>query len=61
VPGSTHLEEDEDDNLVEVPDNESLDEAQNRDNWIVVSMKDDFNTIFDPIPPSRTPPMCPEF
>lgn len=38
-------------------DNESLHEAQNRDNWIVVSMKDDFNTIFDPIP-SRTPPMC---
>ncbi|NES84700.1 MAG: haloacid dehalogenase-like hydrolase [Moorea sp. SIO2B7] len=52
VVGSTHLEDE-----VEVPDNESLDEAQNRDNWIVVSMKYDFNTIFDPIP-SRTPPMC---
>lgn len=53
VPGSTHP----DDDGVQVPDNESLDEAQNRDNWIVVSMKDDFNTIFDPVP-SRTPPMC---
>lgn len=52
VPGSTHLEDN-----VEVPDNESLNEAQNRDNWIVVSMKDDFNTIFDSAP-SRTPPMC---
>ncbi|NEO77592.1 haloacid dehalogenase-like hydrolase [Moorena sp. SIO4G3] len=38
-------------------DNESLHEAENRDNWIVVSMKNDFDTIFDPIP-SRTPPMC---
>ncbi|MGD1805899.1 HAD family hydrolase [Dapis sp. BLCC M126] len=42
VPGSTHLEDGE-----QVADNESLDEAQDRDNWIVVSMKDDFNTIFD--------------
>ncbi|NEP56523.1 MAG: haloacid dehalogenase-like hydrolase [Symploca sp. SIO2G7] len=52
VPGSTHLEDD-----VEVPDNKSLDYAQNHENWIVASMKDDFNTIFDPTP-SRTPPVC---
>ncbi|MDJ0728971.1 MAG: HAD family hydrolase [Crocosphaera sp.] len=31
-----------------VPDNESLDYAQTRDNWIVVSMQSDFHTIFDP-------------
>jgi phosphoserine phosphatase len=52
VPGATHMEDGE-----EVADNESLDQAQNLDNWIVVSMKKDFNTIFDPMP-SRTPPMC---
>jgi len=38
-------------------DNESLDEAQNRDNWIVVSMKDDFDTIFE-ADLLRTPPVC---
>ncbi|MDJ0556688.1 MAG: haloacid dehalogenase-like hydrolase [Microcoleaceae cyanobacterium MO_207.B10] len=54
VPGSTHLEEG-----VEVADNESLDYAQNHQNWIVASMKDDFKTIFDPIP-SRAPQMCPK-
>ncbi|NES74825.1 MULTISPECIES: HAD family phosphatase [unclassified Okeania] len=53
VPGSTHI----DDDGLEVPDNESLDYAQNHENWIVASMKDDFNTIFDPIP-ARTPPVC---
>ncbi len=52
VVGSTHLEDGE-----EVPDNESLDEAKNRDNWIVVSMENDFDTIFESNP-SRTPPMC---
>ncbi|MEL7035061.1 MAG: HAD family hydrolase [Cyanobacteria bacterium J06592_8] len=52
VVGSTHIENDE-----EVPDNESLDEAQNRDNWIVVSMQNDFNTIFES-EPQRTTPMC---
>ncbi|NEP90371.1 MAG: haloacid dehalogenase-like hydrolase [Okeania sp. SIO2C2] len=54
VPGSTHLEDGE-----EVADNESLDYAQTHENWIVASMKDDFNTIFDPIP-SRSPQMCPK-
>ncbi|NEQ36694.1 MAG: haloacid dehalogenase-like hydrolase [Okeania sp. SIO3I5] len=40
-----------------VLDNESLYTAQDRENWIVVSMKDDFNTIFESNP-SRTPPIC---
>ncbi|NEQ72994.1 MAG: haloacid dehalogenase-like hydrolase [Okeania sp. SIO2C9] len=43
-----------------VLDNESLYVAQNRENWIVVSMQNDFNTIFESNP-SRTPPMCPKF
>ena len=37
--------------------NKSLDEAQSHDNWIVVSMKDDFNTIFESNP-SKTSPTC---
>ncbi|MBD2297590.1 haloacid dehalogenase-like hydrolase [Nostoc sp. FACHB-87] len=52
VPGSTHLKDG-----VEVPDNESLDYAQNHDNWIVVSMKNDFKSIFKSNP-SRTHPVC---
>ena len=52
VPGRTHLEDG-----MQVPDNESLDEAQNLDNWIVVSMKDDFKTIFESNP-SREPAKC---
>ncbi|MDJ0799168.1 MAG: HAD family hydrolase [Calothrix sp. MO_167.B12] len=39
-------------------ENESLDEAQGRDNWIVVSMKDDFQTIFAS-DPQRPDPSCP--
>lgn len=48
VPGSTHLEDDPSNpgEQIEVPDNESLDEAKNNENWIVVSMKEDFQTIF---------------
>ncbi|NEO57655.1 MAG: haloacid dehalogenase-like hydrolase [Okeania sp. SIO3B5] len=59
VPGSTHLEDDSDNpgQQIEVADNESLDEAQNRDNWIVVSMQNDFNTIFES-DPQRDPPTC---
>ena len=41
----------------EEPKNISLDEAQKRENWKVISMKDDFKTIFESNP-SRTPPMC---
>ncbi|MDJ0618466.1 MAG: HAD family hydrolase [Calothrix sp. MO_192.B10] len=39
-------------------ENESLDEAEGRDNWIVVSMKDDFQTIFESNP-QRPTPNCP--
>ena len=52
VVGSKHSEDG-----VLVPDNESLEEAQDHDNWIVVSMKNDFDTIFESNP-SRTPPTC---
>ncbi|NET44378.1 MAG: haloacid dehalogenase-like hydrolase [Okeania sp. SIO2B3] len=59
VPGSTHPEcQPNEYEYKLVPDNESLDEAQNRENWIVVSMKNDFNTIFES-DLSRTPaPVC---
>ncbi|NEN92553.1 MAG: haloacid dehalogenase-like hydrolase, partial [Okeania sp. SIO3H1] len=59
VPGSTHQEcQPNEYEYKSVPDNESLDEAQNRENWIVVSMKDDFDTIFES-DLSRTPaPVC---
>ncbi|MDJ0662509.1 MAG: HAD family hydrolase [Crocosphaera sp.] len=45
------------DPMTQEPLNESLDYAQDHENWIVASMKDDFNTIFESNP-SRTPPMC---
>ncbi|MDJ0511589.1 MAG: haloacid dehalogenase-like hydrolase [Crocosphaera sp.] len=35
------------------PLNESLDYAQNHENWLVASMKDDFNTIFASNPSKR--------
>ncbi len=59
VPGSTHLEDDPDNpgEQIEVPDNESLDYAQTHENWIVASMKDDFNTIFESNP-DRESPSC---
>jgi len=60
VPGATHEEcEQNEYEYKSVPDNESLYEAQNRENWIVVSMKNDFNTIFKSNP-SRKPPVCPK-
>ncbi|MGK7881410.1 MAG: HAD family hydrolase [Crocosphaera sp.] len=58
VPGSTHVECDRNnENCEQVPDNKSLDYAQDHENWIVASMKEDFNTIFDPTP-SRPNPTC---
>jgi hypothetical protein len=33
------------------PLNQSLDHAQDHENWLVVSMKDDFKTIFEKNPP----------
>ena len=42
----------------EEPKNISLDEAQNRDNWKVVSMKEDFNTIFSSELPPRENLVC---
>ena len=38
-------------------ENESLDAALDRDNWIVVSMKEDFETIFESNL-LRKPPIC---
>ena len=38
--------------------NISLDEAQNRDNWKVISMKNDFNTIFSSELPPRKNLVC---
>ena len=52
VVGSKHSEDG-----VLVPDNKSLEEAEEHKNWIVVSMKNDFDTIFESNP-SRTPPTC---
>jgi len=52
VVGSKHSEDG-----VLVPDNKSLEEAEKHKNWIVVSMKNDFDTIFESNP-SRTPPTC---
>ncbi len=40
-------------------ENESLDEAEQHENWIVVSMKDDFQTIFESNP-QRPAPNCPQ-
>lgn len=40
------------------PLNKSLDEAQNRENWKVVSMKNDFNTIFESNLPPRENLSC---
>ena len=40
------------------PKNISLDEAQNRDNWKVISMKNDFNTIFTSTLPPRENLSC---
>ncbi|WYL92709.1 MAG: HAD family hydrolase [Gloeotrichia echinulata IR180] len=42
-----------------VYDNESLVEANKHDNWKVVSMKNDFNTIFES-DPQRPIPTCPQ-
>lgn len=50
IPGET----DENDQ----PLNKSLDEAQNRENWKVVSMKNDFNTIFESQLPPRNNLSC---
>ena len=44
VPGETNEGE---------PLNESLDEAQTNENWVVVSMQNDFNTIFASNPSKR--------
>ena len=41
-------------------ENLSLDEANTHDNWIVVSMKDDFSDIFYDPQPSRPAPSCPQ-
>ncbi|MGK7930495.1 MAG: HAD family hydrolase [Microcystaceae cyanobacterium] len=40
------------------PKNISLDEAQKRDNWKVISMKNDFNTIFPETLPTRDNLTC---
>lgn len=40
------------------PLNKSLDEAQNRENWKVLSMKNDFNTIFESNLPPRNNLSC---
>ena len=49
IPGDKNGEE---------PKNISLDEAQNRDNWKVVSMREDFNTIFSSELPPRENLAC---